>query len=175
MRLNSHMLGLCALAIGACRADTRASTTQRTATEFARGLRATALGCYRLEVPATMDPRWRESLLHYFATFRLGAEAAEGPAIAGRRVVSGTPRRAPKDSIYGVMVAWVADSLTDSISVSAGDLFTGVGITLAPTVGEWRGHAEHSTDAGPPFEYELGPVTAHRIDCTDTAIVAPAG
>ena len=165
MRLIIAAIASIVLFAGACR---QKRETPRAL--LAYGLKASALGCYKVDVAPEADSASHAALLHYFATFRLRAEDAAGPKRSGRRVVSGMPLRAREDSIYDVVVSWLADSLSDTIHVGAGTAFGGIGLHFAPTGGKWNGRAGDVGDVGPPFGHDIGRVDVRPIACADTAI-----
>ena len=112
--------------------------------------------------------------LAHLATFRLRADSLMARRPEMRRV-SGLPKaaRVRPGTLIGI---WDADSLTDSIRVSATDGFQGVSLVLAPTNAEWQGRVSSFTDFGPQRVHEFGHVCARPMSCADTAAPnAPAG
>ena len=140
----------------------------------ARGIRTAALGCYRLDASMLTDTARRQWVLAHLGTFRLRADSFMARRPEWRRV-SGLPKvaRVIADTLIGM---WVADSLTDSIRVSASDGFQGVSLVLAPANAEWQGRVLSLTDFGPQRVHHFGQVRALPMSCADTAAPnAPAG
>ena len=137
----------------------------------ARGVRTAALGCYRLDASLLSDTARRQWVLAHLGTFRLRADSliARRPEL---RRVSGLPKaaRVPPDTLFGV---WSADSLSDSIRVSATDGFQGISLVVAPANTEWRGRVASFTDFGPERVHEFGQVRVQRMSCADTAALNP--
>ena len=141
---------------------------------YAVQLRKNAVGCYRLDFTALDSARRLGVSSIYTSTLRLHP-GLNTKAPFGFRAVSGWPHVA-SDSMRHIEAGWGADSLTDSIRLSIGDMYTGISLTLGPTSGDWQGVARYYSDADPPgVHHELGQVHARRISCADTGLVAPAG
>lgn len=164
MRLLIVFTAIC-LALGCQRYDP--SSAVESPHLFARTLRRAAVGCYRLDPYGVTDLQEKQELMRYFATFRL----SEGPSALGNpamRDVTGM-HQPTADPVTGVVVAWMADSLSDSITVDAGDGFSGFGVHVAPDLHGWSGHAYTWGDVGPPFEHELGPARIIPMGCAESA------
>ena len=150
------------VAIGAC--DERRPTERGF---LAAGqLRESALGCYQVD-SSTLPDSLRRGLLERIGTFQLRAEPLmpRHPELRRVEVQSSRSGRTGDNAVSG----WSADSLSDSIAVSIGDGFNGIGLQLAPAGTDWQGRLNGYTDFGPQRTRELGPVRVMRIACPATS------
>jgi hypothetical protein len=125
-------------------------------------LRESALGCYQVD-SSTLPDSLRRGLLERIGKFQLRADPLmpRHPQLRRVEVLSSRSGRTGDNSLSG----WSADSLSESIVVSIGDGFNGIGVRLAPAGNDWQGRLHGYTDFGPQRSRELGPVRVVRIPC----------
>lgn len=166
MRPGRHTLLLFLIGVLSCTSEQELPRGSREVA-IARGIRTAALGCYRLDASTLTDTAHRQWVLAHLGTFRLRADSVMARPPDWRRV-SGMPKvgRMIADTLIGV---WVADSLTDSIRVTASDGFQGVSLVLAPANAEWHGRVVSFTDFGPQRVHHFGHIRARPMSCADTA------
>ena len=136
---------------------------ERSANDRARKV----IGCYRLQPETDVTAADAALLRQRYTLFalldaRVGAKVSiDRPA----RLFGDSVRR---EKVTYLAAGWTVDSLTDSIHVSSGDLFTSLGFAIIRTATGWRGTATRGHDFGPPFEETIGHVRAETAPCSAT-------